>query len=710
MAEKNVRGQFSKAVYVYYTLLLIAIFIVVKILILIVREELADDNKKLKVQVTKLLEKEIVIKANRGSIISNDGELLAVSAPVFNIGIDLSPMNVSDESFDTHHDSLAYYLAKHFPQRTKSQYVKIFKEIRKDSIQYKHLFSNIEYKELQLLRSFPLFRIGQFGGGLIAKVDHKRVKPYGVLASRLIGHYREHSKIGIESAYNDYLSGTDGRRLEKRIGRGRYVPKNEDYIVPPKEGFDVVTTIDTRIQQVAHNSLKKQLKNQDAEWGCAIVMDVKTGEIRAMVNLKKSSDSTYNEAVNFAISELYEPGSSFKLFSMMIMLDDNNLDLDEIVHTGSGAVTICKRTIRDVYPLGSITAREVFEKSSNVGTVELVVKRYENNPMKFVNRLLSAKLTRKLGIDIIGEKPAKISFQQKYKGCEAKVSLASLSYGYGVSITPLQLLAYYNAIANNGKLMRPIFVTEIKNGEQTVHKFSPITLHHRMCKPETAILLQELLAGVVENGTAKNLQNMSCRVGGKTATARIYDVNTKEYSQKDYNASFVGFFPVENPKYSCIVVVNKPRKSIYGGSVAAPIFKEIVDIIYATNPDMYNDNKVDIQLEENVYPLIHKTKRSSLEMLASMLVEDVSVLNIPQYEWITYSEQPEPEFKRELFDRGLVPDVRMMNVKDAVFLLEDAGFSVSISGKGKVFQQSVLPNTNLNEIEKKHIHLTLKTR
>lgn len=706
MNGQKANKQFSIAIIFYYLLLLSAFIVIFKLVYFNIKEQFVEEEKKLTVTALQQIEKETNIKVNRGSIISCDGEILAASVPVYKIALDLSPTNVSDNDFNLYSDSLAYYLAKHFPVKTKEQYLKLFKEIRRDSIQYKPLFAKVEYKELKLLETFPLFKKGRNGGGLIAEDYLERVKLYGDIASRLIGHYREHStKIGIEAAYNNYLSGIDGKRIEKRVARGVYVPKNEDYIIPPREGLDVVATIDTRIQQVAHNALKKQLINQQADWGCAIVMEVETGEVKAMVNLE-ISDSTYQEKVNKAISHRYEPGSTFKTFAMMIMLEDNNLDLNELVDTGNGIYTLCKGkdTIKDSDPLGIINAREVFEHSSNIGTTKLILARYLSNPMKYVNKLIAIKLTKKLGIDIVGELTMIINNNKK--DC-LESRLATMSYGYSVSITPLQLLAYYNAIANNGKLMRPLFVKEIKDGEHTIEKFLPVILHHRICKPETAKTLQDLMHGVVENGTAKGLKGLPCKVGGKTGTAAIS--GKRGYGKSAYNASFAGFFPVESPKYSCIVVVNNPKKSIYGASVALPVFKEIVEIIYATSPEIQPNEEVEIDLN-NIYPLIHKTRRASLEILAPSLFNNASVLKMPQAEWITFSQSTNPKLNNESFQMNTIPDVRMMNVKDAIYLLEKFGLTVSVSGRGLVKHQSIAPNTKIENINKKHIHLTLKAK
>lgn len=442
-------------------------------------------------------------------------------------------------------------------------------------------------------------------------------------------------------------------------------------------------------------------------------MEVETGEVKAMVNLKMYKDSIYQEEVNKAISHRYEPGSTFKTFSMMIMLDDNNLDLNELVDTENGIYILCKGkgdTIKDSDPLGKISAREVFEHSSNVGTVKLILARYLSNPMKYVNKLIAIKLTKKLGIDIEGELTIIINYDKNnknYKNCYTESTLAGMSYGYGVSITPLQLLAYYNAIANNGKLMRPLFVKEIKDGEHTIEKFLPVILHHRICKPETAKTLQDLMSGVVENGTAKGLKGLPCKVGGKTGTAAISEKGG--YGKNAYNASFAGFFPVDSPKYSCIVVVNKPKKSIYGASVALPVFKEIVEIIYATSPEIQPNEEVEIDLN-NIYPLIHKTRRASLEILAPSLFNNASVLKMPQAEWITFSQSTNPKLNNESFQMNTIPDVRMMNVKDAIYLLEKFGLTVSVSGRGLVKHQSIAPNTKIENINKKHIHLTLKAK
>lgn len=691
--------KLQKGYVIYFFLLCIAIAIIVKILII-----QYSDGDRLRAKAKKIAVKEVVIIADRGNVYSHDGELIATSIPRFDIYVDFSKNTVSDKNFEKNIDSLAICLHNTFADKSFEEYRALLQSYRNDNETYGLVRRNLDYNQLLLVREFPLFRLGRFSGGIIEEKRDKRVHPFGLLAQRTIGFSREDFKVGLEGAYDKQLAGRNGKRMKQRLPNGRFVPINEDFVVEPMQGIDIVTTLDMRIQDVAESALLEHLIFHDAKWGCAVLMEVETGEIRAIANLEKHTDGQYYEMYNHAVGTRYEPGSTFKLFSMLVMLEDGGLNLDEIVHTGKGSIKVGDDEVFDSHPLGDISVRGVFEQSSNVGTIMLVTKRYKNQPEKFVDKLYEMNLHLPMGIDIRGEQPADIKYPHKQGW--TSTTLASMSYGYGITITPLQLLTYYNAVANNGKLVRPLFVKEFRLAGKTIQEFNPVVLRESICSKETAQILQSLLEGVVERGTAKNLGNVACKIAGKTATARIWDNDMKEYSQRDYNATFVGYFPADNPKYSCIVVVNKPAMGqIYGSSVAAPVFRDIAEIVFATELEIHDplDNQKFVGL--NALPLISKVRTSVVQKFLALLPINQDKIHLPKSEWISLTGDSIPEFQSITFSKRTMPDVKGMNIRDAVSLLEGMGYIVHAYGKGRVFKQSVIPGTPFQVGHKVILHL-----
>lgn len=685
----NNNSTINKAYLVYYLMLAIAIAIVVKIIII-----QYVDGEELRAKAANKTIREFTIQADRGNIYSVNGDLIATSLPRFDIFVDFSEKVVSKENFDTNYDSLAFCLSRLFNDRSESEYRDILLSYRAKNETYGLIKKNISYVELKELRTFPLFRLGRYRGGIIAEKKEKRVHPYGILAQRTIGFSREGFHVGIEGSFDKQLAGKDGRRMMQRLSGGRFVPLNDNFVLPPKQGVDIVTTLDMQIQDVAENALYKHLAHHDADWGCAILMEVQTGEIKAIANLQRQSEGVYSEFFNHAIGTRYEPGSSFKLFSMLALIEDGGIDLDKIVKTGDGKIRFGKYEISDTHPLGDATVREVFEKSSNVGTIMLVMEKYKNQQSKFVDRLFSMALNKKMNLDIRGEQAAAIDHPKNKSW--SRTSLPSMSIGYGVSITPLQLLAYYNAVANNGKLVSPMFIKEFKSSGESVKTFKTNVLQQSICSPQTAEILKDLLRGVVENGTARNLKNASVQIAGKTATARASGPGG--YIEGSYVASFVGFFPADNPRYSCIVVVNRPRKgSYYGGSVAAPVFKDIAELVYAIDNEIHNANEDSSRIGVEALPSIETVNRKSVSTLLALMPPPMNSFKLPNTEYISLTKDSIPVFIPKFINKNVIPDVRGMNLRDAVFLLESLGCKINVSGKGKVVSQSVEPGTALKK-------------
>ncbi|MFH0866589.1 MAG: penicillin-binding protein [Bacteroidota bacterium] len=664
------------------------------------------------------------VEAIRGNICAEDGSLLATSVPIFDIYWDSQV--ISDKEFDKNIDSLAYYLSQTFKDKTKLQFRKLLVAARKDTNEYVLIHksymndesSQITYELLKKIKNFPIFKLGRSRGGLIIEQKDKRVKPYQILAKRTIGYYINDTikdkkvklkndssksyKVGIEGAYSDVLEGISGIRLKKKIAGGVWMPLNEDEI-EPQNGSDVITTIDIDLQDVAENSLMKNLIANDADHGCVVLMEVQTGQVKAIANLKKGSNGEYDEEENYAIGESSEPGSTFKLFSVVAAIDDRQISLDDLVSIGK--FQYANRTMKDshISDYGPVTVRKAFEQSSNVGISQAIYNAYKDKPQQFTNKLYSMYVNLPLGIEISGEALPVVK-NPKNKSW-SKTTLPWMSIGYEVALTPLQILAFYNAIANDGKLVKPLFVKEIRKMGRVIETKKTVVLKDSICSLKTALLAQELLEGVVDSGTAKSLSKAVYKIAGKTGTAQI--ANKKEgYDKTNYKASFVGYFPADDPKYSCIVVINNPSKgAYYGGAVAAPVFKEIADRVFATCLEIPAHYK-DTSYNDLSIPFVRAGNQRDLFVIYEKL-DFAQFTQNPDADWVyVTSDTQTATLKEKAFSYGYVPDVAGMGLRDAVFLLESVGLKVHVSGKGKVASQSLMPGTTAKKGSTINIVLT----
>lgn len=528
------------------------------------------------------------LEAKRGNVYAVDGALLATSVPSYNVYFD--PTVPSQAEFSKHIESLSDSLAL-LTSNSSTFWKNRLRSARRTNDRYVRIAVDLSYSEYTRLNKFPIFNRGRGRGGLIADMKIARKKPLAPLADRLIGYYKETGKdiikVGIEGAFNDnILEGNKGLREVQRIQKGLWKPVSFENIVEPEDGKDIVTTLHSNIQDIAHQTLKQVLTQYKAEKGTVIVMDVKTGAIRAMSNLSQNAKGEYTEQLNDAIGALYEPGSTFKLMSLIAALEDRKVDSTTVFHAPYGHYKVYDRIIRDsrLGGYGAISLATAFTVSSNTAFAEMIHEGYKENPRAFVNRLYSMKLHQPLDIPISGEPSPKI----RYPGEEgwSGVSLAFMSHGYEVSMTPLQVLSFYNAIANNGIYVRPQFVAQIRKGDQIEKAFKPEIIHPSIASKATLKVVQQLLKDVVEKpfGTAHKLYDPYFSMAGKTGTSQVGYQKGKD--QVDYVSSFAGYFPAENPEYSCIVVVHRPDKNdkIYGADVAGPVFKSIAQKIYATSP------------------------------------------------------------------------------------------------------------------------------
>ncbi len=635
---------------------------------------------------------EKTIEAVRGNIFSCDGGLLATSLPHYEIRMDVNAGAITNKIFNESVDSLAICLSNMFGDRSAKDYKKDLVNARKAGERYFLIKRKVSYHQLKKMRKFPIFRLGKYKGGLIYEQFNVRARPFGLLAARTIGMERNTAKpIGLESAYSKDLEGEKGKRLMQKIAGGVWIPVNSDNEIEPKDGNDLIASLDINIQDVAEDALMEQLMLHNADHGCVILMEVKTGEIKAIANLSRGKDGLYDEKYNYAIGESTEPGSTFKLASLMAALEDGLIEITDSVHTNDGTFKFGRETMRDSHEggYGKVTIKRGFEVSSNVAVSRVIYNSYAKNPQKFIDRLNSMNLNVPLELEIPGEGMPYIK-NTKSKSW-SNVSLPWMSIGYEVKLTPLQILTFYNAVANDGVMVKPKFAREVRNKSQVIRKIETQVINEAICSKETIKKAKEMLEGVVENGTAVNLKNTNYKIGAKTGTAQIAN---KKYGYKNggvsYQASLCGYFPADKPQYSCIVVVNAPSNGVfYGNQVAGPIFKEIADKVYSTNLNIHKKFDKQPHLASSSFPFI---KNGNSKDLATVL-KDLKINaknNLEHTEWVLANTLPEGiSMSKVSYASNLMPNVVGMGIQDATYLLENKGLNVKFLGRGVVKKQSV---------------------
>jgi cell division protein FtsI (penicillin-binding protein 3) len=672
---------------VYFAIALLAAALLVRILILqyVQRGKWSDMSEK-------FVYKTAEMPANRGDILTNDGRLLASSVPYYTIYMDTRSTGMSGSTWTNGINGLSAGLSGLLGERSAAGWKSVITEARKKGDRYFLIKRKVDYETLKKLKELPIFKEGQYKGGMLAQAENRRILPNSDLASRTIGYLNlgtEGNEVGVEGAFDKDLAGKNGVAVKQRLIGGDWIIVEGPNTVESRDGNDVVTTLDIDLQDVATSALSNQLRKHDAHHGCAVLMEVATGDIKAIANLELGSDGDYHETYNYAVGESTEPGSTFKLPSLMAALEDGVIDTGDIVDTGTGTVKFYNKIIRDTKEegYGKITVKEVFEKSSNVGTSKLIYDHYKDNPKEFVNRLYAMKLNEKLDLQIKGEGTPLI----RYPGDKlwSGLSLPMMSHGYEVQMTPLQILTFYNAVANNGRMMRPRFVTAIMRNGTVIKNYEPDVIINSIASRSTIRKAKKMMEGVVEEGTATNLKNANYKIAGKTGTAQIakdkYGYRTG--ARISYQASFVGYFPAENPLYSCIVVINAPSNGVYYGNlVAGAVFKEISDKVYATSffLDYKPENREDIK---PTAPEAGNGYRADInEVLKNMKVR---YRRTADDDWVATRESGDTiRLAGVKLEKGLVPDVRGMSLRDAIYLLENSGIRVRYNGKGRVLRQS----------------------
>ena len=641
----------------------------------------------------------------RGEILDANYNPMVTSVSFYDIHMD--PTVVDKKIFDEGINELSQGLSEMYPTRSASEWERYIRSARSQKKRYLLIHRKATIEEKKQLGTLPIFKEGRLKGGLIDSEETiVRKRPHGELFKRTLGYYRPKEgrvgelRVGIEGAFNDYLAGEYGEEVEQKYGNGW--KKTGQIIRESIEGANVVTSIDLEIQEVAHTELERQLRNQDAKHGSVIVMDVKTGFVKAMVSLTKAGDGNYYEIFNHAIGTKEVPGSTFKLASLMALLEDKKVKITDEVNA-SGEYHFFDRVMKDHDGgYGKITIQQAFEKSSNVFT-KIVYGAYKGNSESFVNRLRSFGLADSLGLDIKGEvKPT--MYYPKHSNWSG-ISLPWMSVGYEVQQTPMQTLAFYNAVANNGKFVKPQFVQEVRRGQEVVKRFEPIVLHERICSESTVKTLQKCLEGVMLNGTGRALKSSFFTTAGKTGTARILN-SDNTYGDKGsykYQASFVGYFPADEPMYSCIVVISEPNSEIYGARVSGTVFSSIANKVYASAlkyHEAINERKK--RLEEA--PVSRDGNKMDLEKVLRTFRIPHTIHN--DGEWLSTTKQENSiDLEPRYIGEKTVPNVIGMTAKDAVFLIEKTGMKVKIKGYGAVVSQSVPAGTRVSE---NTVVLTLK--
>jgi cell division protein FtsI (penicillin-binding protein 3) len=655
--------------------------------------------------------KYVNIEASRGNIFSSDGCLLATSVPIFELRMDVISEPVSDKIFYEKLDSLSLRLDQTFNHRSKNEWRTSLKNARNSKERYFLIARKVNYSTLKEVRTFPIFKMGKYKGGLIVLQQSRRELPFKNLAQRTIGYDRKSNKpLGIEGAFNKDLQGVSGKRLMQKIAGGVYKPINQDNEIEPQDGNDVITTLDANIQDVAHHALEKQLRAQNAHHGCAILMEVKTGAIKAMVNLSRVDSGSYAETFNYAIGEGTEPGSTFKLASIMAAIEDGYTDLDEIVDTEGGRKTYAGGYVmKDSHDggYGKITVKQVFERSSNVGTSNIIMKYYKKQPQKFIDRLYSFGIHKPLGIALPGEATPYI------KDTKSKLwsglSLPLMSIGYEEKLTPLQTLNFYNTVANNGKMMRPQFVREIRAKGQLIKSFSPEVINPAICSQSTIDKAREMMEGVVKNGTATFLRTAPYQIAAKTGTAQIA-IGNKGYTQdgkKTYMASLCGYFPAKDPLYSIIIVVSAPSKAAYyGNEVAGPVFREIADKVYSNSKEIHNPLKLDTASAIVHVPFVKSGKKSDVQVIAKVLSLKTAITDEnANYVWTQINKETF-QLKGLATKESEVPQLVGMGLRDALTILESQKITVKVIGRGVIKKQSLAAGTRVMKGAKITIELS----
>jgi cell division protein FtsI (penicillin-binding protein 3) len=648
-----------------------------------------------------LHQKYVELNAERGTIFTEDGQMLSTSIPFYDIYMDFGAEGLRDKggkNFKENIDSFSLAVASLFKDKSSAAYKAELRRAYNLKNRYYLLRKGLSFEQYKSFRDFPLVRLGRNRSGIIVEERSKRLNPFGLLARRTIGLARENAQnVGLERTYDSLLVGQKGKRLVRIMNGGAAIPV-EGYEIEPENGKDIYTTLDINMQDIVESALMKMMVQTESQYGTCIVMETATGKIKAIANLGRTKDGSYGETMNYAL-QTTEPGSTIKLATLLAVLDHGSSKIDDLVEVGSaGHQYVGVRNINDAEraPKPMLSIRECFAHSSNVGMAKIAYKAFADKPDVYKSYLQKFHLDRRTGIDLLGEGVPRLPKIKRNK--EGLHAMLTASFGYAIQVSPLQTLMLYNAIANGGKMMKPYLVSSIKDNGVTVKEYEPVVLDENLCKPAVVKAARESMEATVTEGTAKAVfKDFPVPVAGKTGTAHVSD-GTVGYGAGIYQASFVGYFPANKPEYTCIVVIKtKPRAALhYGGQLAAPVFKEIVASVYAQYGKERNVGQVAIVPDSSSY--LYSGGREEMQQVLQALnisYADSMSKGASLSEVHSYNYKPVAKALPEV--KNVMPDVRYMTLRDALFVLENRSIKVTVKGKGKVVAQDVLPGTPLTK-------------
>jgi cell division protein FtsI (penicillin-binding protein 3) len=639
----------------------------------------------------------VELDAERGTIYSEDGQMLSTSIPYFDLYMDFGADGLREKNgkrFKENRDSFAIALSKFFNDKSVAQYKKELQRGFNEKNRYHLIRKGLSFEQYKAFRTFPLVRLGRNRSGVIAEVKSKRLNPFGQLAKRTIGLSRVNAQnVGLERTFDTLLKGSSGSRLVRFIAGGAAVPV-EGYEIDPENGRDIITTINVQMQDIVHSALMKMMVQSESAYGTCIVMETKTGKIKAIANLGRDQDGNYGELMNYAL-QTSEPGSTIKLATLLAVLDDGSSKIDDMVEIGTtGTAYVGVRNITDAEraPKSLMSVKECFAHSSNIGMGKLALKAFATQPDKYKNYLQKFHLHQRTGIDLLGE-PAPILPKLK-RNNEGLHAMVTASFGYAIQVSPLHTLMLYNAIANDGKMMKPYLVSSIRNNGVVVKDIEPVILDESLVKPEVIAAARKCMEAVVTEGTAKNVfKDTPFSIAGKTGTAHVAGGSIK-YSHGIYQASFVGYFPADKPEYTCIVLIRtKPHAAMhYGGQLAAPVFKEVATKLYAMYVQGKKDSEIPVRPDSSLYRFAGFAQ--DVKKVFSEVDWKMVDSSIKDNQWsIVYNNNQRPVIRSLPAAKKTIPDVRHMTMKDALYELENLNVKVIVRGRGKVVAQDLYPGT-----------------
>jgi cell division protein FtsI (penicillin-binding protein 3) len=637
------------------------------------------------------------VSAERGNIYSHDGQLLATSLPIFDIHIDFNADGLTSEVFsNTHLDSVCMLMEQRFHEHSASEYKHDFITHRRKKDGFFLLRRNASLADLNAMKTWPWFRLGRNKSGLIIESKELRDHPFGDIALRTLGIDENHDgnySSGMELKYNKQLTGLEGVKLYRKLSGGASKPLDTRDETPARAGQDIYTTIDINVQDVAEEALRRSLVQHGADHGTVILMEVKTGKIRALANLGRRDSGVYRELRNYGVGEAVEPGSTFKLATAAALMEDGLVNSNSQIDCGNGHRQFYDRVIHDhdAPETPSLTLKRAIEVSSNVAIATWAFNNYSAQPAKFYNHLKDFGFTVPVQVGLPGSAAPVLSEPKQWSG----VSSAYIAHGYGVEITPLHTLQFYNTIANGGDMVKPTMIERITEFNQTIDSPTTTILHNHLLSKRTVTELQDILRGVVEHGTATNLKTDYLHIAGKTGTAVITDKNGYNNGGKKYRASFVGYFPAEAPQYSMIVVIHNPSNGLYYGNVVAgTVFREVADKVYAMSLNMHPAVNA---LAASQYPVVKRGYQEDITRISQFFGQHTAAI---KDEWIETTDAQAASYQPISMQADHIPNVKGMGLRDALYLLESRGIHVEIRGNGRVLNQSIEAGEKISKGQK----------